>query len=105
MVATSPLSPTLAQFGTRVTSQLEKPDVSLAWAAEMCVHRAGRAGALLRAGTGLDPCAACMQSWWMDAHTAGNKSKAGLALLHAPSQAFKCDSHLLKLSFCAAHGA
>lgn len=47
----------------------------------------------------------CLDAELVDAHTAGNKSKAGLSLLHPPSQAFQCDSHLLKLSFCAAHRA
>lgn len=47
----------------------------------------------------------CLDAELVDAHTAGNKSKAGLSLLHLPGKAFQCDSHLLKLSFCAAHGA
>lgn len=64
------------------------------------------------------PCLCCrghccgqVQGWtcWMQSclmlTELETKSRAGLLLLHPPSQAFKCDSHLLKMLFCAAHRA
>lgn len=84
VTAASPLTSTPVQFGTRVTSQLEKSNVSLDWAAEdvPAWSRQGW-GALLRAGTQLN-LLCCLNAELVDAHAAGKQKQGGVVFAASP---------------------